>query len=138
MSKLTSDIPQLVQSGLHAKTHKDIFPSQQNQTMLIVHSLLFLVLGSNVTPRPALLHNWLHPPPAPLLGHPLYLLSPGPPLIQTPYFRLPVHPLEQSPGVVILEPESKCSEPGSSYPDPVYCDKYHLCSESVGEGWKVL
>ena len=112
--------------------------------MLIVHSLLFLVLSSNVTPQPALLYNWIQPPPAQapaLLLHPLYLISrPGPPLIQTRYFHTPAHPLEQDDEmVVILESEAEsCSESGSSYPDPVYCDKYHLCSGSAEDGWKVI
>ena len=111
--------------------------------MLIVHSLLFLVLSSNVTPQPALLYNWIQPPPAQapgLLLHPLYLIRPNPPLIQMPYFHTPAHPLEQdNEMVVILESESgSCSESGSSYPDPVYCDKYHLCSGSAEDGWKVI
>lgn len=143
MSKLTSDIPQLVQSGFHAKTHKDNFPSAEKQTMHIVHSLLFLVLSSNVTPQPALLYNWIQSPPAPapaLLYHPQYWIRPSPPLIQMPYFHTPAHPLEQDPEmVVILEPETEtCSESVSSYPDPLYCDKYHICSGSVEDGWKVI
>ena len=111
--------------------------------MLIVHSLLFLVLGSNVTPQPALLYNWIQSTPAPapaLLYHPQYWIRPSPPLIQMPYFHTPSHPLEQDPEmVVILEPESEsCSESVSSYPDPLYCDKYHTCSGSDEDGWKVI
>ena len=111
--------------------------------MLIVHSLLFLVLGSNVTPQPVLLYNWIQSPPAPapaLLYHPQYWIRPSPPLIQMPYFHTPAHPLEQDPEmVVVLEPESEsCSESVSSYPDPLYCDKYHICSGSVVDGWKVI
>merc|ERR1711936_1088717 len=87
------------------------------------------------------LYNWIQSPPAPapaLLYHPQYWIRPSPPLIQMPYFQTPTHPLEQDPEmVVILEPESEtCSESVSSYPDPLYCDKYHICSGSVEDGWK--
>ena len=108
--------------------------------MLIVHSLLFLVLGSNVTPQPALLYNWIQPPPAALSPRPLYLLRPGPPLMQMPYFHTPAHPLQQSPGLVVsLKPASEiCSQQGASFPHPVFYDKYHLCSGSAEDGWKVI
>ena len=94
--------------------------------MLIVHSLLLLVLSSYVTPQPALLYNWIQPPPAPL-----YMLRP--PLLQMPYYHTPAHPLQQGPGLVV----SLCSEQGASFPHPVFYDKYQLCSGSVEDGWKV-
>ena len=99
--------------------------------MLIVHSLLFLVLSSTVTPQPALLYNWIQPPPAAASAfYPLYVFRPGP-LSQIPYFRTPSRPLQQSDReMALLDVSEQVCEVGKSVPHPTYCDKYYICSES--------